>query len=560
MVGVLAALSLVGDSFGGWSFPWPLAIIGLVIAAIAAAVRPKPHPGPLPGSGWLPPGTTGTVPGARTGHQPAYPGYEPGPPPVAVDTRRRGPMLFWFTMGLALVGVVLVATFDLAGWDAPISAYPAAVLAACGVMLLVGAFYGRAGGLIFIGLLAALATLAATAVQDLSAGQVDAKPTTAAAVEDQYEIGAGEIILDLTEPVEAGELEKLDGRTIEADARFGHILVLVPQSGLDVDVNSHIEGAGESVLFGEQTRRLARDGPPGWRRRARRSTWTSRSSSARSRSGRRRQRDDRAPIETPLEERTKAATGWHSVNVGHLVMGTAFVGLRHGLGADQLRHRRARRRPLAAAAPLADRRRGGARRDRAPQRRTAERQDVRVDLISLPGLTSLPATDHPELVAPRVAAALAAWPAASGVAVVEIDPDLADTAAMSAAYDLPLDTGVNCVLIAGKREGEERIAACLVRADTRADVNHTVKRLLDVRKPSFLPMERAVTESEMEYGGITPVGLPSTWRLLIDPAGARRRRGRDRLRRPPLQAAPPRSAAGRPARRRGDRGSGRLSR
>ena len=88
---------------------------------------------------------------------------------------------------------------------------------------------------------------------------------------------------------------------------------------------------------------------------------------------------------------------------------------------------------------------------------------------------------------------------------------------MSAAYDLPLSAGVNCVLVAGKREGDERIAACLVRADTRADVNHTVKRLLDVRKPSFLPMERAVTESEMEYGGITPVGLPSSWRPLLDP-------------------------------------------
>jgi prolyl-tRNA editing enzyme YbaK/EbsC (Cys-tRNA(Pro) deacylase) len=139
-----------------------------------------------------------------------------------------------------------------------------------------------------------------------------------------------------------------------------------------------------------------------------------------------------------------------------------------------------------------------------------------VDLISLPGLTSLPAVEHPELVAPPVAAALAAWPAAAGVAVVEIDPDLADTAAMSAAYDLPLTSGVNCVLVAGKREGEERVAACLVRADTRADVNHTVKRLLDVRKPSFMPMDRAVGDSEMEYGGITPIGLPPTWRLLVD--------------------------------------------
>jgi len=139
-----------------------------------------------------------------------------------------------------------------------------------------------------------------------------------------------------------------------------------------------------------------------------------------------------------------------------------------------------------------------------------------VDLASLPGLTSLPALDHPELLAPSVAEALHAWPSAAGVAVVEIDPDLADTAAMSEAYDVPMAAGANCVLVAGKREGEERIAACLVRADTRADVNHTVKRLLDVRKPSFMPMDRAVGESGMEYGGITPVGLPAAWRLLVD--------------------------------------------
>ena len=132
-------------------------------------------------------------------------------------------------------------------------------------------------------------------------------------------------------------------------------------------------------------------------------------------------------------------------------------------------------------------------------------------------LTSLPALDHPELLAPPVAAALAAWPAADAVAVVEIDPAHADTAAMSAAYDLPMDTGANCVVVAGSRAGEERIAACVVRADTRADVNNRVRRLLDVRKASFLSMDRAVAESGMEYGGITPLGLPEGWRVLVDP-------------------------------------------
>ena len=260
IAGIVAGLSLVGDSFGGWEFPWPLAIAGVLIAAVAAASRPKQHPGPLPSSGWLPAGSTGTVPGARAATGSAagatYPGYTPGPRPAPADGRRRGPLLFWSTMGLALVGLMLVATFDLAGWDAPVSAYPATVLAVCGVMLLVGAFFGRAGGLILVGLVAALATLAATAIQDVDvdqfAGQIDTAPQAATDVKDRYALGAGEILLDLRE-LSPSELEALDGRTIELDVRLGHIRVLVPENGLDVVADSDFAGAGESVLFDNRT-------------------------------------------------------------------------------------------------------------------------------------------------------------------------------------------------------------------------------------------------------------------------------------------------------------------
>jgi prolyl-tRNA editing enzyme YbaK/EbsC (Cys-tRNA(Pro) deacylase) len=134
------------------------------------------------------------------------------------------------------------------------------------------------------------------------------------------------------------------------------------------------------------------------------------------------------------------------------------------------------------------------------------------------GLDSLPARDHLDLVAAPVASALTGWERTDEVAVVEIDPDLADTAALTEAYSLPLEASVNCVLVAGSRGGEERIAACLVAADTRADVNTVVRKLLDVRKASFLPMDRAVEESGMEYGGITPIGLPAAWRVLVDAA------------------------------------------
>ena len=87
-------------------------------------------------------------------------------------------------------------------------------------------------------------------------------------------------------------------------------------------------------------------------------------------------------------------------------------------------------------------------------------------------------------------------------------------------FGMDLALSSNCILVAGKRAGEERIAACVVRATTNADINHVVKKRLDVRKASFWPQDRAVEASGMEYGGITPVGVPSSWRLLIDSACA----------------------------------------
>lgn len=131
---------------------------------------------------------------------------------------------------------------------------------------------------------------------------------------------------------------------------------------------------------------------------------------------------------------------------------------------------------------------------------------------------SLPVLANLHLVAPSTAEALRLWSYGAQVAVCEIDPDLADTAALTAAFDLPLEASGNCVVVSGARGGEERVAACVVPATTRADVNTLVRKELDVRKASFLAMDRAVSESGMEYGGITPVGLPGAWRVLVDAA------------------------------------------
>jgi prolyl-tRNA editing enzyme YbaK/EbsC (Cys-tRNA(Pro) deacylase) len=138
-------------------------------------------------------------------------------------------------------------------------------------------------------------------------------------------------------------------------------------------------------------------------------------------------------------------------------------------------------------------------------------------------LEAVPALDRPDLLAPAVAAALTELDGklpASDVGVAEIDPGLADTAAFCEQYGVALDESANCVVVAGRRDGENRFAACVVLATNRADVNGLVRRQLDVRKASFAPMDVAVEQTAMEYGGITPIGVPATWPVFVDAAVA----------------------------------------
>jgi prolyl-tRNA editing enzyme YbaK/EbsC (Cys-tRNA(Pro) deacylase) len=138
-------------------------------------------------------------------------------------------------------------------------------------------------------------------------------------------------------------------------------------------------------------------------------------------------------------------------------------------------------------------------------------------VFSLGTLTTTPVEEQPSLVGGPTLAALERLGWLDAVGVVEIDPDASDTAESHQTYQLPPDTLANCVVVGGRREGVERVAACVVLFTTRADVNGVVRRRLDVRKASFLPMEQVVEATGMEYGGINPIGLPEAWPLLLDP-------------------------------------------
>ncbi len=131
-----------------------------------------------------------------------------------------------------------------------------------------------------------------------------------------------------------------------------------------------------------------------------------------------------------------------------------------------------------------------------------------------------PALEHLDLLAAPTAAALGAADAlwAADCFVAPIEEDLADTAAFCEAYEVPLEASANCVVVSGRRAETTTLAACLVLATDRADVNRAVRHQLGVRKISFASMDEAVERSGMAYGGITPVGLPPEWPVLVDEA------------------------------------------
>ncbi|HJQ07516.1 MAG TPA: PspC domain-containing protein [Nocardioides sp.] len=243
-----SALAAIGNSVGQWHFPWPLAVIALVVLGIVSQSGHRRWSSPpLPPDAYVAPAPTpssGTTPPPPP--PPSYAGYVA---PVRRDPRRRGPILFGFTLALAALGIGTLITAQLAGADVPHSAYPAVVAGACGLMLVVSAWFGRGGGLIPIGLIALLAMLASSVAGDWHGGRIVDRPTTAAAVDSSYHLGVGELRLDLTD---VSDLQGLDGRTIDVQGRVGHLVVVVPATGLDVTTNATIDGGGETVLFGTQ--------------------------------------------------------------------------------------------------------------------------------------------------------------------------------------------------------------------------------------------------------------------------------------------------------------------
>lgn len=267
---VIAGLLLIGDSWGGGvGFPWPLAVLALVVVFFLmnrdkpmSTTNPPTPPGsqpppPPPGSGPYDAGQADhgtedttvftTPPPPPSGYTPyQYAAPQPPPPPKPY----RGPKLFGFTLALVALTLGTLGLVEVAGASVVDAAYPAAALAVIGLMLVVGAWFGRPGGLIALGLVAVLALLAASATEPRFQGdrRIDHSPTNATQLEDRYFVPAGTVQLDLSG---IRDVEALDGRTVEVEGNAGELVVILPE-GVDVDVDADISLAGEISVLDER--------------------------------------------------------------------------------------------------------------------------------------------------------------------------------------------------------------------------------------------------------------------------------------------------------------------
>lgn len=279
IVAALAVLVLLGNAWGNawggaWNGVWHVSWIVVAIALVALVVvnrdrrrapasragAPQQPGSPAPTYGGTAAATdtgtttdTATAPAAPVDQEivdatTPLPWESPVPAPPA-RPRRTGPVWFWPTLALVAIGLGILAALDR---SVPAGGYAALALAIIGAMLVLGAFVGRGGGLIALGVVTTLALVVSTVVGQVAFGQarsLDRTPATAAAVQPAYHLDTGSIRLDLSQ---VADPQALGGRTVDVSANAGQIQVIVPD-GVDVLVHADIRYVGGIDVNGQNT-------------------------------------------------------------------------------------------------------------------------------------------------------------------------------------------------------------------------------------------------------------------------------------------------------------------
>ncbi|UQU64078.1 PspC domain-containing protein [Couchioplanes caeruleus] len=186
-------------------------------------------------------------PWAQGAAQPPYAPAAPPSPPKAPKPPRERSKLGRITFSLLVVVMGILALIDLAGADVPVSGYFAAALATIALGLVVGAWFGRARGLIFLAVLATFGLAVSSGVERFGGEFANSsyRPQSLAAVADRYDFSVGNATLDLRSVNFAGH-----DQAVTVAMKFGQVRVLLPAN---VDTTTSLTmNDGRALLYGRE--------------------------------------------------------------------------------------------------------------------------------------------------------------------------------------------------------------------------------------------------------------------------------------------------------------------
>jgi phage shock protein PspC (stress-responsive transcriptional regulator) len=210
---------------------------------------PPAAPGPpqfAPPTGGYRPPFAPHGPWAGASQQPytaPQPPRAPKPPKPPRERSKLGRITFF---GLIMV-MGLMAVLDMAGLSVPVSAYFAAALTTIAFGLIVGAWFGRARGLIALAVVATIGLGISSGLERFGGevGNNVFRPTSLAGVADRYDFTIGNATLDLRRVDFTDEAQET---TVQM--KVGQIKVLLPPN---VDTTADVRMSdGRAMIFGRE--------------------------------------------------------------------------------------------------------------------------------------------------------------------------------------------------------------------------------------------------------------------------------------------------------------------
>ncbi len=101
--------------------------------------------------------------------------------------------------------------------------------------------------------------------------------------------------------------------------------------------------------------------------------------------------------------------------------------------------------------------------------------------------------------------------------VAEIDSAFADGNKLCEQYNIDKKLGFNCLIVECKRNDIVKYCALIVPIGYKYNMGSVVRKYTNSRVVSVAPLDYVLEKTKMEYGSITPIGLPKEWTILADP-------------------------------------------